>query len=176
MAEQLDVRPNESKSEVFTDIEKYIDGLGLGVTAMDNSRPWGGFFVINEADTDRFIQNYFPDIEAQEVRRFGEKLSPKILLVAPEQRLSWQFHHRRAELWRVVGGPVGVVTSENDSEGPAQTLSTGDILQHDAEIRHRLIGLSNWGVLAEIWQHTDPAQPSDEEDIVRVQDDYGRSL
>ena len=39
---------------------------------------------------------------------------------------------------------------------------------------HRLVGLSNWGIIAEIWQHTDPEKPSDEEDIVRVQDDFGR--
>jgi len=29
-------------------------------------------------------------------------------------------------------------------------------------------------MIAEIWQHTDAAQPSDEDDIVRVQDDFGR--
>jgi hypothetical protein len=41
-------------------------------------------------------------------------------------------------------------------------------------MRHRLVGLGDWGVLAEIWQHTDLQNPSDEEDIVRLQDDYGR--
>jgi hypothetical protein len=40
--------------------------------------------------------------------------------------------------------------------------------------RHRLVGLEDWGVIAEIWQHTDAAIPSDESDIVRVQDDFGR--
>ncbi|NBC66802.1 MAG: hypothetical protein GVY07_14240 [Bacteroidetes bacterium] len=40
--------------------------------------------------------------------------------------------------------------------------------------RHRLIGLQNWGVVAEIWQHTDSSDPSDEEDIVRLDDDFGR--
>jgi mannose-6-phosphate isomerase len=40
--------------------------------------------------------------------------------------------------------------------------------------RHRLQGLDAWGVLAEIWQHTNDQQPSDENDIVRVQDDFGR--
>jgi hypothetical protein len=34
--------------------------------------------------------------------------------------------------------------------------------------------MDNWGVVAEIWQHTDPAVPSDEDDIIRVQDDYNR--
>jgi len=27
---------------------------------------------------------------------------------------------------------------------------------------------------AEIWQHTDKNNPSDEDDIIRVQDDFGR--
>jgi mannose-6-phosphate isomerase len=40
--------------------------------------------------------------------------------------------------------------------------------------RHRLIGLEGWGVLAEIWQHPDANHPSDENYIVRVQDDFGR--
>jgi hypothetical protein len=30
------------------------------------------------------------------------------------------------------------------------------------------------GVIAEIWQHTDANHPSDEDDIIRVQDDFGR--
>jgi mannose-6-phosphate isomerase len=40
--------------------------------------------------------------------------------------------------------------------------------------RHRLLGLNEWGIIAEIWQHTDATDPSDEDDIVRLQDDYGR--
>ena len=40
--------------------------------------------------------------------------------------------------------------------------------------RHRLIGLDDYSVVAEIWQHTDINHPSDEEDIIRVQDDFGR--
>jgi hypothetical protein len=40
--------------------------------------------------------------------------------------------------------------------------------------RHRLIGLENYSVVAEIWQHTDVNDPSDEDDIIRVQDDFGR--
>lgn len=40
--------------------------------------------------------------------------------------------------------------------------------------RHRLVGVDEWGIVAEIWQHTDAAHPSDEDDIVRVQDDFGR--
>jgi mannose-6-phosphate isomerase len=38
-----------------------------------------------------------------------------------------------------------------------------------------LVGLDQWGVVAEIWQHTDVTNLSDESDIVRLQDDFGRS-
>ena len=40
--------------------------------------------------------------------------------------------------------------------------------------RHRLIGLNETSVVAEIWQHTDANLPSDEDYIIRVQDDFGR--
>ena len=40
--------------------------------------------------------------------------------------------------------------------------------------RHHLIGLEDYGIVAEIWQHTDSV-PSDEEDIIRVQDDFKRN-
>ena len=42
------------------------------------------------------------------------------------------------------------------------------------EQRHRLIGLDDWAIIAEIWQHTEKDNPSDEDDIVRINDDYGR--
>ncbi len=38
---------------------------------------------------------------------------------------------------------------------------------------HRLVGVNEWGIIAEIWQHTDANNPSNEDDIVRVQDDFG---
>ena len=40
--------------------------------------------------------------------------------------------------------------------------------------RHRLIGLDETSVVAEIWQHTVPNHPSDEDGIIRVQDDFVR--
>jgi mannose-6-phosphate isomerase len=101
-------------------------------------------------------------------------MQPKFLMVAPGKRLSWQYHHRRAEVWRVMTGPVGVMDSLTDEPGPVRTLAAGDMVTMAVEQRHRLIGLDDWGVVAEIWQHTDAAQPSDEADIVRVSDDFGR--
>ena len=34
-----------------------------------------------------------------------------------------------------------------------------------------LLVLDTWGVVAEFWQHTDAESPSNEDDIVRLQDD-----
>ena len=56
-----------------------------------------------------------------------------------------------------------------------EILKEGDIIKIQTEERHRLVGLSNFGVVAEIWIHTDLNNPSDEQDIVRLQDDYSRN-
>ncbi|HNF80183.1 MAG TPA: phosphoheptose isomerase, partial [Cyclobacteriaceae bacterium] len=98
----------------------------------------------------------------------------KILVVEPKKRLSWQYHYRRAEIWRAVSGKVGVVTSMTDEEKDTTHLNPGDEIRLAQGQRHRLMGLNEWGVVAEIWQHTDAQNPSDESDIVRLQDDFGR--
>jgi mannose-6-phosphate isomerase-like protein (cupin superfamily) len=88
--------------------------------------------------------------------------------------LSWQYHHRRAEIWRVIEGEVGVVMSDDDQPNELNSFEPGEIIVLNQGQRHRLVGLSEWGILAEIWQHTNPDEPSDEDDIVRLQDDFGR--
>jgi mannose-6-phosphate isomerase len=161
------------KSALFQEMQRKLEAQGFTIDKQDQTRPWGGFFVINEDQAQSFADTYFNGISVDQLRISG-KLSPKILIVAPEKRLSWQYHHRRAEIWQVIQGPVGVVTSNTDEEGSLQTLPPGARITLRQGERHRLVGLQNWGVLAEIWQHTDATQPSDEEDIVRVQDDFGR--
>jgi len=66
------------------------------------------------------------------------------------------------------------VISNTDVENEVKTKHPGDVIRLEKGERHRLVGLDGWGVLAEIWQHTDADNPSDEDDIVRVQDDFGR--
>ncbi|MGJ1431649.1 phosphoheptose isomerase [Sphingobacterium spiritivorum] len=161
------------KAELFSEIEKILTDKGFGIEKQDQTRPWGGFFVINEDQAQQFADEYFEGLNVQDLKISG-KLSPKILIVAPEKRLSWQYHHRRAEIWRVIKGTVGVVTSDTDDEQELKKLTTGESIKLRQGERHRLVGLSEYGVLAEIWQHTDVDNPSDEDDIVRVQDDFGR--
>ncbi len=161
------------RTKVFNKIEKQVEKLGFRIDKQDRSRPWGGFFVIDESQAPQFIAQYFPHLSVADFAGF-KKLSPKILLVAPNKRLSWQYHFRRAEIWKVVGGTAGVVVSDTDEQKELQKLSLGTIINLRQGERHRLVGLDEWGIIAEIWQHTDPSNPSDEDDIVRVQDDFGR--
>ena len=158
---------------IFEHIAEYLHHQNLKISKQDNTRPWGGFFVIEETESEKFINLYFPHLTTEELNISG-KLSPKILVVAPEKRLSWQYHNRRAEIWKLIGGTAGVVTSDTDEEKETRHLNIGDIIQLQQGERHRLIGLDNWGIVAEIWQHTDAENPSNEEDIIRLQDDFGR--
>jgi mannose-6-phosphate isomerase len=161
------------KASIFKTIEEDLTRQGFTITNQDQTRPWGGFFVISEDQAQKFADTYFEGIPVEELKISG-KLSPKILVVAPDMRLSWQYHHRRAEIWKVVSGKVGVVTSHTDKEGERQVLKPGELIRLEQGQRHRLIGTKDWGVLAEIWQHTELNDPSNEDDIVRVQDDFGR--
>ena len=170
---QLNFDDTISKEIVFENVAQYLTDKGLCISQKDDQRPWGGFFVIDEAQAEKFISTYFPQF-SREALDISGKLSPKILVVAPGKRLSWQYHHRRAEIWKLIGGTAGVVTSDTDKEKEITHLSTGDEIQLQQGERHRLIGLDGWGIVAEIWRHTDAENPSDEADIVRVQDDFGR--
>lgn len=161
------------KTTVMTLVNDYLSGAGFTVVEKDFSRPWGGFFVIDEAQAKKFADLYFPGVELSSLKISG-KLSPKILMVESDKRLSWQYHNRRAEIWKLVAGTAGVVMSENDSEGALHSLRVGEIIRLRQGQRHRLVGLDGWGMIAEIWQHTDATSPSDEDDIIRVQDDFGR--
>ena len=158
---------------VFSEVETYIQSQGYTIIDKDHSRPWGGFFVIQEDQAAAFAKQFFPHLSLDSIQ-ITNKLSPKFLVVAPQKRLSWQYHFRRAEIWTVVSGPVGVAISDTDEQGVVGIFQVNDFIQLDQGERHRLIGLDAWGVVAEIWQHTDTNLPSDESDIVRLQDDFGR--
>ena len=163
----------KDKQTLFNETEAMLADLGFTIVEQDKDRPWGGFFVIDEAQSFQFAAKYFPGENIDELK-ITKKLSPKILMVGPQMRLSWQYHHSRAEIWKCIGGVVGVVTSDTDEEQKQHILYPGDIIRLKQGERHRLIGLDDWGIVAEIWQHTDADYPSDEEDIVRLQDDFSR--
>ena len=157
----------------LTEIEKEIKSFGFEIISKDFQRPCGGFLVISEEQAQEFANKFFDGINVKNIK-IGGKLSPKILVVKPNSKLSWQYHHRRAEIWKVFKGEVGVSRSFDDNQNPLIKLVTGDQIRLKKGERHRLIGLSDFAVIAEIWQHSDPNNPSDENDIVRLSDDYGR--
>ena len=150
-----------------------IESKGFKVVDKDFERPWGGFLVIDEKQAQDFSNSFFNGMDISELKISG-KLSPKILMVKSKSRLSWQYHFRREEIWKVYKGTAGVVVSDTDFEKEMIELRQGGQIKLKKEQRHRLIGLDDWAVIAEIWQHTEKDNPSDEDDIVRISDDYGR--
>ena len=158
-------------NKYYKEIIEEIECLGFNVISFDFNRPWGGFLLINESQSQNFINTFI----SKENLEIEGRLSPKILIVNPNSRLSWQFHNRRKEIWRVYKNYVGIIRSMDNNQNEMEILKEGDIIKFQTEERHRLVGLSNFGVVAEIWIHTNFKNPSDEQDIVRLQDDYSRN-
>jgi mannose-6-phosphate isomerase len=169
----MNIKKELTKSEIFSEVDAWLSENEYKVVVKDDTRPWGGFFVIDENQIEKFRDQFFEEVTMTELQ-LKNKLSPKILLVAPGKRLSWQYHHRRAEIWKLIDGEGGIITSETDEEGELKEMKKGRVERLKQGERHRLVGLDNWGVVSEIWMHTDPEHPSDESDIVRVQDDFQR--
>jgi len=158
---------------MYQEIKKEIESFGFNVVSHDFERPWGGFLVIQESQAQEFSNKFFKGLDVN-TQRIGGKLSPKILIVKPNTRLSWQYHNRRAEIWQVYKGSAGIIRSNSDVENEMKVYNGGDQIILQQGERHRLIGLDDFCVVAEIWQHTDSNYPSDEDDIIRVQDDFSR--
>ena len=161
-------------NDFFTINYNLLKSQKLNIIDKDTQRPWGGFFVISEENAQDFSNIYFNSFNTEELKISG-KLSPKILIIAPNKRLSWQYHNRRSEIWKVVSGEIKVVTSHDNIERKEEILKEGDVIRLSKGERHRIIGTEENAVVAEIWIHTDKDNPSDENDIVRIQDDFDRN-
>src|SRR5690606_3311535 len=111
--DNLEIKAQLSKKEVFEKVEQYLTNLGFSVAAKDLNRPWGGFFVLDETQILEFKSKFFPEVELS-AEQLKQKLSPKFLLVAPGARLSWQYHFRRAELWKLIAGESAISRSLTD--------------------------------------------------------------
>jgi len=109
------------------------------------TRPWGSWHVV---DT-------------------GPGFVVKRIEVKPGQRLSLQYHEHRAEIWTVVSG-VGI--AEIDAE--RRNIQSGDVVKIPELARHRLQNAGHEPlVIIEVQQ----GQILDEEDIIRLADDYRRA-
>ena len=90
---------------MYQEIKKEIESFGFNVVSHDSKRPWGGFLVIDETQAQEFSNKFFKGLDVNTLK-IGGKLSPKILIVKPNARLSWQYHNRRSEIWQVYKGTV----------------------------------------------------------------------
>jgi mannose-6-phosphate isomerase len=119
---------------------------------MDNSpkydrRPWGSFTVLDEA------ANY-------KVKRIE---------VLPEKRLSYQRHSRRAEHWFVVSGIAKVTLN-----GSEFLVKKGEAVDIPLETAHRVENPDASETL--IFIETQTGDYFGEDDIVRLEDDFGRMV
>ena len=158
---------------IYKEVESLISLNNLNIISKDIERPWGGFYVLDESQAQNFSSLFFNNLDVSKLSLSG-KLSPKILVIKPKKRLSWQYHHRRSEIWSVIKGGILVSKSDDDVERELINFKAGEQIEIKRKERHRIIGTDKYALVAEIWVHTAKDNPSDEEDIVRIQDDFDR--
>lgn len=174
--EVMNLDPERLPADVNAEVARILEASGYTIELFDYDRPWGGFNQLANDDADRFVEEFFPGLSPKEARlgNSNSELSPKILTVSPGQRLSWQYHDRRAERWAYVTDGA-YYKSVTDEQGEAHSAEAGEVVQFAKSERHRLVGaVGHYTLVAEIWQHTDPSNLSNEDDIVRLADDYKR--
>jgi mannose-6-phosphate isomerase len=115
-------------------------------THTGESRPWGGFLVLE-------------DLPTHKVKR---------IWVHPGQRLSYQKHFRRSEHWVIVEGKAKVTLDEEEI-----LLGEGESVNIPLEAAHRIENAGEAQLTFIEVQHGDYFG---EDDIVRLEDDYGRML
>jgi mannose-6-phosphate isomerase-like protein (cupin superfamily) len=173
---RMNLDAENDKKGVFADVISHMTQAGYEVVEVNDERPWGGYVRFTSSQAEQFVEEFFPGLTYAEASldHTAVELSPKILIVAPSQRLSWQYHTRRAERWRFLTKGM-YIKSDTDEEGEQLTMNPGEVVQFQKGERHRLVGLQDsYSLVAEIWQHLDQETPSNEEDIVRIADDYNR--
>jgi len=109
------------------------------------TRPWGSYTVLDE----------------------GHHYKVKRLDVLPGQRMSYQKHTQRAEHWMVVQGTAMVTL-----EGQEITVETGGTVDVPLGTAHRI---ANPGTEPLVLIEVQRGSYLGEDDIIRLQDDYGRT-
>lgn len=108
-------------------------------------RPWGSYTVLDDADTHKV----------------------KRLVVEPGRRLSYQRHAHRGEHWFVVAGHA-VVTLD----GTEHRLAAGDAIDIACGAAHRIENVGDQDLVFVEVQH---GTSFEEDDIERLEDDFGRA-
>ena len=118
---------------------------GADVSPRFDERPWGSFTVLDEGD--------------------GYKV--KRIEVLPGKRLSYQKHSRRSEHWMLVRGEATVTLDGRDV-----AVKAGDTVDIPTGTAHRI---ENPGRELMVFIEIQRGDYFGEDDIVRLQDDYGRA-
>ena len=110
----------------------------------EESKPWGGFLVLEDGPTHKV----------------------KRIWVHPGQRLSYQKHLKRSEHWVILEGKARVIL-----DGKEILLSQGEAVDIPLEAAHRIenVGDTRLTFIEVQW-----GEYFGEDDIVRLEDDYGR--
>ena len=107
-------------------------------------RPWGEYWVLEDTPTHKV----------------------KRIEVRPGQRLSYQYHHHRSEVWTVVEGKATVTLNEEVKEyGP------GEVVCIPQGAKHRVANSADQLLVFIEVQH---GTYFGEDDIIRIEDDYAR--
>jgi mannose-6-phosphate isomerase len=115
------------------------------MTAHDESqRPWGRYEILQESDIHK----------------------TKCIYVSPGKRLSYQRHQKRSEHWFIVQGNAEVTL-----DGKVSHLSSGDTVSIAQGQLHRI---ANIGTNEVIFIEVQTGTYFGEDDIERVEDDFGR--
>jgi mannose-6-phosphate isomerase len=90
----------------------------------------------------------------------------KIIVVEPDEELSYQSHNKRAEFWFISDG-TGLLTIE----GIETEVNTGDNITIEKKLKHKIknTGIDNLCI------YEMQCGICDENDIVRYEDKYGRN-
>ena len=108
-------------------------------------RPWGGYIILLDED----------------------KCKVKKLIINPKKRFSLQYHHKRTETWTVIKGKLKITIGEKIKE-----YSYGETVSVPVRTKHRIENTGD--EIAELIE-VQTGTYFGEDDIVRLEDDFGRT-
>lgn len=161
---------------ITDEIAELATQAGYNIVERNDTKPWGAYLRFASNQANMFVGDFHNDLSPEEARLGNPdaELSPKIIIVLPDERLSLQTHERRAERWRFLTRGF-YYKGKPGEEAQLYEAQPGEVVQFDRGDVHRLCGVEgDFVIVAEVWQHTDPNHPSDEDDIERLEDDYSR--